>query len=67
MKDEIIAELWQIKDEMAREANYDVHALCRELRERQMRSPAHVVDRSASPPEVGSQRKMKEWQTHESS
>ena len=47
MKDEIIQELWQIKDELAREANYDVHVLCRELRERQTVSDAQVVDRSA--------------------
>jgi len=47
MKDEIIAELWQIKDELAREANYDVHALCRELREKQAASSARIVDRSA--------------------
>ncbi len=47
MKDEIIAELWQIKDELAREANYDVHVLCRELREGQTTSHAQVVDRSA--------------------
>jgi hypothetical protein len=28
MNDEIIKELWRIKDELAREANYDVHVLC---------------------------------------
>ena len=47
MKDEIIQELWQIKDELAREANYDVHILCRKLREGQTTSHAQVVDRSA--------------------
>jgi hypothetical protein len=47
MKDEIIAELWQIKDELAREANYDVHELCRELRKGQTTSHAQIVDRSA--------------------
>jgi hypothetical protein len=47
MKDEIIQELWPIKDELAREANYDVHLLCRELREGQTASHAQVVDRSA--------------------
>jgi hypothetical protein len=47
MKDEIIQELWQIKDELAREADYDVHTLCRELREKQTSSPAQIVDRSA--------------------
>ena len=46
MHDEIIAELWQIKDELAREVNYDVHALCRELREKQISSNDLIVDRS---------------------
>ncbi len=46
MNDEIITELWRIKDELAREANYDVHVLCRELREKQRSSEAKVVDRS---------------------
>jgi hypothetical protein len=50
MKDEIMAELWQIKDELAREANYDVHLLCRELREIQASSPVQVVDRSTPYP-----------------
>ena len=47
MRDEIIEELWQVKDELAREANYDVHVLCQRLRERQAHSSAQVVDRSA--------------------
>ena len=33
MSDEIIRELWRIKDDFAREANYDVHTLCQKLRE----------------------------------
>ena len=40
MKDEIIEELWRIKDELAREANYDIHVLCQKLRERQAGSRA---------------------------
>jgi hypothetical protein len=47
MKDEIMQELWQVKDELARQANYDVHILCRQLRERQASSHVQVVDRSA--------------------
>ena len=46
MKDEIIEELWQIKDELAREAKYDVHVLCQRLREQQADSRERVVDRS---------------------
>ena len=48
MKDEIIEELWKIKDELAREANYDVHVLCQKLREMRANSRTQVVDRSAS-------------------
>jgi hypothetical protein len=47
MRDEIIEELWQIKDELAREANYDVHVLCRKLRVQQAASHERIVDRSA--------------------
>jgi hypothetical protein len=46
MKDEIIQELWQIKDDLAREANYDVHVLCQRLREQQAVSHEQIVDRS---------------------
>jgi hypothetical protein len=53
MADEIMQELWRIKDELAREANHDIHVLCRQLRERQAGSHAQVVDRST--PIVGSE------------
>ena len=46
MRDEIMAELWRIKDEEARDANYDVRTLCRQLREEQGKSGAVLVDRS---------------------
>jgi hypothetical protein len=46
MRDEIIQELWRIKDELAREANYDVHVLCQELRHRQISSHVRIVGRS---------------------
>jgi hypothetical protein len=49
MSDEIIRELWRIKDELAREAQYDVHVLCQKLREQQAASRERVVDRSAKP------------------
>jgi hypothetical protein len=48
MSDEIIQELWRIKDELAREAQYDVHVLCQSLRDKQSTSKATIVDRSAS-------------------
>ena len=47
MSDEIIQELWRIKDELARESQYDVHVLCQKLREQQAASRERVVDRSA--------------------
>jgi hypothetical protein len=47
MGDEVIQELWRIKDELAREANYDVHVLCQQLREHQTTLHGQVVDRSA--------------------
>ncbi len=46
MKDDVIKELWQIKDELAREVNYDVHIQCQELREEQAASRERIVDRS---------------------
>ena len=46
MPDEIMEELWQIKDELARRADYSVHKLCRELRKKQLHSRARLVDRS---------------------
>ena len=46
MSDEIIQELWRIKDELAREVNYNIHTLCRELQKKQSSSGALIVDRS---------------------
>jgi hypothetical protein len=56
MKDEIIEELWQIKDELAREAKYSVHAMCRVLREMQARSRVRVVDRSKPCPSTAGEK-----------
>ena len=42
-------ELWQIKDDWPREANYDVHVLCQKLREEQENSESKIVDRSVPP------------------
>jgi hypothetical protein len=51
MRDDIIDELWRIKDELANEANYDIHVLCQQLRERQTASREPIVDRSVAPKE----------------
>jgi hypothetical protein len=47
MTDEIIEELWQIKDSIAREHNYDVEKLVAHLRNLTPRSGRHVVDLAA--------------------
>jgi microcystin degradation protein MlrC len=44
MTDEIIRELWQAKDEIAKQFNYDVEALAAELRKRQRESGRQVVN-----------------------
>ncbi len=46
MTDEILLELWQIKDELTREANYDVHLLCQKLRAEHATLRGQIVDRS---------------------
>ena len=44
MADEIIEELWRIKDEIAREHNYDLAALVAHLRDRRRREGEVMVD-----------------------
>lgn len=46
MSDEIIEEMWRIKDEIGHAANYDVRLLSRELMEMQAASHEVLVDRS---------------------
>jgi len=46
MVDEIIQELWVIKDESAAEAGNDMDELCRRLREREKSTTASVLDLS---------------------
>ena len=46
MVDEIIQELWKIKDESANEAGNDMDELCRRLREREKSTTAPVIDLS---------------------
>ena len=46
MKDEILEELWQIKDKIARETNYNTQALFERLRAVQAASANPVVDRT---------------------
>ena len=47
MADEIIQELWDAKDAIAREHGYDVDSLFEHLRAKQQREGRRVVDLSA--------------------
>jgi hypothetical protein len=44
MVDEIIEELWRVKDNLAKQFNYGLEALAAELRRRQMESGREVVN-----------------------
>ncbi len=47
MSDEIIREIWQIKDAISREANYNLRSLGDLLRKRQSKGTRKVVDLSS--------------------
>ena len=49
MKDEVIASVWQVKDELAEEFAFDLERLARELCRRERAHPEQVVDFSPSP------------------
>lgn len=49
MADEIIEELWQIKDAISAEAGSDLKAFCRRLNETAAGRGFKLVDRSRSP------------------
>nr|VFJ61111.1 MAG: hypothetical protein BECKFW1821A_GA0114235_111110 [Candidatus Kentron sp. FW] len=44
MKDEVLQELWEIKDELARESGYDIEALFETLRAVQAASTCPTVN-----------------------
>ncbi|MBU4272629.1 MAG: hypothetical protein KKE86_06300 [Planctomycetes bacterium] len=44
MTDEIIQEVWRVKDQLAKQFNYDLEALAAELRRRQKESGREVVN-----------------------
>jgi len=44
MTDEIIQELWRVKDKFAKKFNYDTDAVAAELREREKESGREVVN-----------------------
>ena len=47
MPDEVLADLWKIKDKIAREHGYDVNALEQHMQEEQEKRGGRVVDRRA--------------------
>ena len=47
MPDEIIEELWRVKDELAREHGYDVRALAAYLQNKEQTEGRRVVDLGA--------------------
>jgi hypothetical protein len=53
VSDEVIRELWRVKEEIAKEFNYDVAALAAQLNRRQEESGRPVVDRSRREPVRG--------------
>ena len=55
MPDEIIQELWAVKEQSAKDAGYDLDELCRRFQERDRTTGARVVDRSGKrrKPQVG--------------
>jgi len=46
MKNEVLEEVWRVKDALAAKYNYDVHAMFRDLREREKTSDHRYVDLS---------------------
>jgi len=55
MVDAIIKELWQIKDDIAREHGYDIDALVAHLQRRRKASAQQAVDLSARKKEMSGQ------------
>jgi hypothetical protein len=58
MSDEVIRELWRVKEEIAKEFNYDIAALAAELNRRQEESGRPVVDLSRHNAEQGTSDKV---------
>jgi len=54
--DPIVAEVRKLRDEYAKQFNYDLAAICRDLRERQARGNRRVVKRQPKRPSDQRQR-----------
>lgn len=46
MKNEILEELWKVKDQVASEHGYDIHRLVNELRKKEKKAKVSIVDLS---------------------
>ena len=55
MKNEILEELWRIKDQVAREYEYDIDKLAKRLRDKEKEAKAPVVDLSSNVPSTGTE------------
>jgi len=53
-RDPIVEEIRRIRDEHARKFNYDLHAICEDIRQRQASSGRTVVSRPPRTAETGS-------------
>ena len=51
-QDPIVEEIHRIRDEYAKKFNYDLHAICEDLREKQSTSGRKVVSRPSRQPVV---------------
>ena len=43
LEDPIVAEIRQVRAQLAREANYDLHTICERLREAERKHPERLV------------------------
>ena len=57
MKNEILEEVWRIKDALAAKHNYDIHAMFEDMRKREKTSGRRYVDLSKTAPKRAPKRK----------
>ncbi|MBN2217502.1 MAG: hypothetical protein JW719_09005 [Pirellulales bacterium] len=54
-RDEVIEEVWRIRDEHVKAHHYDLDEIVEDLRRRQAENPSRVVDRRQPRPAEGQQ------------
>jgi hypothetical protein len=50
LKDEIIEEIYQIREEHAKSFSYDLHAICEDLRKKQAESGRKIISKPLNEP-----------------